>query len=205
MAINELTLELHAVRKNVSLELSLMPLQGMWTEAQYLKLTDSTNHLIEFTDGEIEVLPFVTTRHQILCGFLFIHLHQYLKPRGGVVLFAVLRMHIRSGKYREPDLLLVLDKNDPRAQDAYWYGADLVVEVVSPDDPERDLVIKRADYAEARIPEYWIINPLDSTITVLTLVGEQYQEHGVFQRGQQATSALLAEFGIDVSEVFDQN
>jgi len=33
------------------------------------------------------------------------------------------------------------------------------VEVVSKDKPERDLIDKRGDYAEARVPEYWIVNP----------------------------------------------
>ena len=54
-------------------------------------------------------------------------------------MFAALRMRIRAGKFREPDLLLLLDRSDPRYQDRYWLGADLMVEVVSPDDPERDL------------------------------------------------------------------
>jgi hypothetical protein len=34
----------------------------------------------------------------------------------------------------------VRDANDPRRQNQYWLGADLVVEIVSPDDPERDTV-----------------------------------------------------------------
>ena len=46
-----------------------------------------------------------------------------------------------------------------RNQDRFWLGADVVVEVVSPDDLGRDLVVKRADYAEAAIPEYWIVDP----------------------------------------------
>ena len=46
----------------------------------------------------------------------------------------------------------MMDARDPRAQNAYWLGADLVVEIVSPDDPERDTVVKRSDYASAHIP-----------------------------------------------------
>ena len=49
---------------------------------------------------------------------------------------------------------------------AFWLGADVVVEVVSPDDPERDTKLKRADYAEARIPEYWILNLLQRQLEV---------------------------------------
>ena len=54
-------------------------------------------------------------------------------------------------------------RSDPRCQDRYWLGADLVVEVVSPDRPERDLVDKRIDYAvrQAGIPEYWVVDPRD--------------------------------------------
>lgn len=49
----------------------------------------------------------------------------------------------------------------------------LVMEVVSggPQDRKRDLVIKRAEYAAAGIPEYWIVDPESRRITVLTLVG----------------------------------
>jgi Uma2 family endonuclease len=78
-----------------------------------------------------------------------------------------------------------------------------VLEIVSPDNPERDTVEKRADYAEAGIPEYWIVNPLDETITVLRLAGEQYSEHGVFRRGETATSTLLAGFAVAVDDVLD--
>lgn len=63
---------------------------------------------------------------------------------------------------------MLRDANDPRYQDAFWLGADLVVEIVSSDRPERDTEEKPRDYAEAGIPDYWIINPLTDTITVLT-------------------------------------
>jgi Uma2 family endonuclease len=79
----------------------------------------------------------------------------------------------------------------------------LALEIVSPDDPERDTRVKRLDYAEAGIPEYWIVNPIDETITVLCLEGEQYTEHGMFRRGDAATSALLESFVVEVNEVFE--
>lgn len=96
----------------------------------------------------------------------------------------------------------MLDSADLRRDDRYWHGADWVLEVVSPDKPERDLVEKRQEYAEAGIPEYWIVNPLDETITVLALQGDVYVEHGIFIRGQQATSALLIDFAVSVDETF---
>ena len=181
----------------------LLPSQGHWSDDAYLWLTDHTSRLIEFTDGHVQELPMPTDTHQAVLSFLYHLFFDHLKPRGGVVRFSALRMRIREGKFREPDLLMFRDRSDPRRQDRYWLGADLVVEVVSPDDPERDLVEKRADYAEGRIPEYWIADPRDETITVLALEGGKYAEHGVFGRGDQATSPLLEGFAADVSSVFD--
>jgi Uma2 family endonuclease len=82
-------------------------------------------------------------------------------------------------------------------------GADLTLEVVSEDEPARDLVDKRADYAECGVPEYWIVNPVTETITVLRLEGNSYVEHGVFGRGTTASSALLAGFAVSVDLVMD--
>jgi hypothetical protein len=45
-------LELKLIRRSDGVELDLFPLQGLWTVAQYLTLTNQTNHLIGFSDGE---------------------------------------------------------------------------------------------------------------------------------------------------------
>ena len=181
----------------------LLPPQGAWGEDEYLWLTDHSNRLIEFTDGHVQELPMPTFTHQAVVGFLYELFRAHLKSLGGVVAFAALRLRLRSGKFREPDLLLLRDRRDPRCRDRYWLGADLVVEVVSPDDPARDLVEKRADYAEAGIPEYWIVDPRDATIRVLTLKDASYVEDGVYARGGTAASPLLTGFAAEVSAVFD--
>jgi len=50
--------------------------------------------------------------------------------------------------------------NDSRNQNSFWLGADLVVEIVSPDNVERDTVIKRAG-VEVRVPPEKIQEVLD--------------------------------------------
>ncbi len=195
--------DLRMVRAIDGLDLALEPLQGLWSVEQYLKLSNQTNHLIEFTDGVIEVLPMPTRDHQVILAFLYEVLLLLIRPRGGKVLFAPLRVQVRPGKFREPDILALRDADDPRNQNEYWLGADLVIEIVSPDRPERDTEEKPLDYAEAGIPEYWIVNPITATITVLTLEGETYAEHGVFGRGEQASSKLLNGFTVSVDEVLD--
>lgn len=203
MAIESEPVSMRLMLANEETDIDLGPLQGLWTVEQYLRLTNQTNCLIEFTDGVIEALPMPTKYHQAISRLLFFALSAIMQQIGGDVYFAPLRLQIRPGTFREPDLLLVLDKQDPRAQNEFWLGADLVVEIVSPDHPQRDIEVKRREYAEAGITEYWIVNPLDETITVLALDGSSYQEHGAFRRGQTAFSKVLAGFALSVDDVFD--
>jgi len=181
----------------------ILPRQGEWSEEEYLVLTDHRSCLIEFTDGFLEVLPMPTRAHQEILKFLFLAFFHFFEARGGDVLFAPLRLRVRPGKYREPDLLLLLSAADPRGKNRFWEGADIALEIVSDDKPERDLVDKRADYAEAKVPEYWIVNPQNETISVLQLHGDAYDEAGSYRRGELAHSVLRPEFSVAVAAVFD--
>ena len=73
--------------------------------------------------------------------------------------------------------MLLRDADDPRRPHRYWLGADLVLEVVSEDNPQRDYAIKRRDYAEAGIPEYWIVDGQQQTVSVLPLQDEIGRAH----------------------------
>jgi len=97
----------------------------------------------------------------------------------------------------------MLAEHDQRRGDRFWRGADLVIEVVSPDDHRRDYEIKRREYAQAAIPEYWIVDSQASKIMVLTLEDGRYRESGHYQLGEQASSCLLDGFSVDVTAVFD--
>lgn len=177
--------------------------QGSWLDADYLWLTDRSRHLVELTDGYLEVLPMPTRAHQRMLAFLYSAFQAFLKPTGGEALFAPLRLRIRFGKFREPDLLAVRDARDARSGDQFWTGADVVLEVVSPDNPERDHVHKRQDYAEASIPEYWIVDSATETIRVLKLEPGGYVELAVCGREDKAASLAFPGLAIDVGAVFD--
>ena len=84
-------------------------------------------------------------------------------------------------------------RDQPTVSGPLRLGADLAAEVISfPDNPDRDRRWRSvADYAEAGIPEYWVVDPRDETIRVLTLQGAAYVEHGVYVRGSTAATPLL--------------
>ena len=82
------------------------------------------------------------------------------------------------------------------------------MEVVRDDDPRRDLVTKRDEYAKSGIAEYWIVDPRDRSIRVLTLDADTnpgvYREVACYSLGQVAESVLLPVFRIELSQVFDE-
>ena len=57
-------------------------------------------------------------------------------------------------------------------------------------------------HAEAKVAEYWIVDYERQVVLVHRLDGSQYKVNGEFSRGQQATSALLAGFAVDVEALF---
>ncbi len=183
----------------------LFPDQGAWSEEEYFALPN--DGLVEFSCGRIEVLPMPSESHQMLVLFLYRMLLRFITPAAlGILLVAPLRVQLWPGKYREPDLVFMFKQHADRRSDRYWRGADLVMEVISPDDPLRDTVTKRREYAEAGIPEYWLVDPRAETVTVFMLEesGPPYRLAGEYRRGEQAESRLLKGFTLDVTALFDE-
>jgi Uma2 family endonuclease len=179
----------------------LFPHQGDWTERGYLAL--QTNRLVEFDNGKIDVLPVPTKRHQLILGFLYDLIRALVSGRGRVLL-AGYRVKIPHGRFREPDLVYLTSAQDAQAGEDFTAAAELVLEIVSPDDPSRDYVDKRQDYAAAQIPEYWIVDPAENIVLVLRLENGQYVEHGRFSVGQTAYSHLLTGFSMAVDEILSR-
>lgn len=179
------------------------PRQGEWTAEEYLAI--DSQRLIEFDRGVLEFLPMPTAGHQLILGFLYGLLSSWCaRSNQASPLFAPIPVAVAPNRYREPDLLL--PGHSPRSDDQGIDSPRLVVEIVSSGSRsrQRDLVHKRADYAAAGIPEYWIVDPEAETITVLTLPSgvAEYAVHGEFRPGEMASGKLLEEFTVDVAACF---
>ncbi len=181
----------------------LFPPQGSWSEEEYLALPD--NRLTELDHGRVEVLDMPSELHQFLVLFLYEALVTPVRGHDlGWVVVAPLPVRLWEGKLREPDVLFMRREHAACRRANYWLGADLVMEVMSPDDPKRDKDTKRREYAEAGIPEYWLIDSVEKTVTVFVLLEQpkQYTVKGVFRTGDRAEAAELTGFGVAVDELF---
>jgi Uma2 family endonuclease len=179
---------------------TLFPNQGAWSVEEYLAL--ETNHLVEFSDGNLEFLEMPTTSHQDILLSLWQTLAAFARPSSlGLALVAPIKIRLWPDKFREPDVVFMLTQHRSRIGELFWEGADLVMEVVS-SDRQLDYEDKRADYAKAGIPEYWIIDPAEKKITVLRLEKNQYVVYGEFLPGTKATSVILSGLCVYVNAAF---
>jgi Uma2 family endonuclease len=184
---------------------TMYPPQGTWTEEEYLELTDHSNRRIEFVDGRLEFLSMPTEVHETLARFLFLALYNFVVKRNlGEVFSTGIRVRVLPKRCRLPDVLFLHKNNFHLRHNRVWDGIDLAMEVVSDDprDRKRDYQDKMADYANAGIAEYWIVDPEQRTVIVHQLQDGKYRVHGQFDENATATSALLAEFTVDVSALF---
>lgn len=114
----------------------------------------------EWVDGEIIIVSPASRLHRELGFFLgkVIGLYADLYALGKVLLPPFQMKLAHSG--REPGLIFIASRNLERLREVYLDGpADLVVEIVSPESIGRDRGEKFYEYEQARIPEYWLIDP----------------------------------------------
>jgi Uma2 family endonuclease len=78
----------------------------------------------------------------------------------------------------------------------------LIVEVVSPESLKRDYRYKRSEYAALGVSEYWIVDPLESKISVLFLEEGLYEDT-IFTANQKIISRTFPELNITVEQVFN--
>jgi Uma2 family endonuclease len=181
----------------------LFPLQGHWTESDFLSLP--APHRFELSKGRLETLPMPNWVHALIVQYLSNAVDAFAKPRKlGRAVPAPLYVRLWEGEIRQPDVVFcfyerIVDRLKTQN------GADLAIEVVSEgkENRERDTVEKRKLYAQAGIREYWIVDPLeDRTISVLALEGDTYRTSGVYKDGESTASLLLPGFSVDVQAVF---
>ena len=176
------------------------------SEDEFYRLTSNNNYRAEWVDGRLEYLPMPDERHQDIAGFFYDLLREKSRAAGyaAKVIFMGLKTAVSDTRHRDPDVQMLLDRNDPRRARRNWSGTDLAVEVVSPDDPRRDYVVKRRDYLAAGVKEYWIVDPRPRTrrITVLNRADGDWRER-VFADGETATSELVAGLTVEVTACLD--
>jgi Uma2 family endonuclease len=149
------------------------------TIAEYAALGETEHGYTELTEGRLLMSPSPAYKHSRAMGRFYSQLTAQAPAELEVVQELDVDLELVPaeglGSSRRPDLMVVPRKvGDRLAAEGGLVPASevlLVVEIVSPSSKRIDHVHKRLDYADAGIPNYWIVDidePISLTACRLT-------------------------------------
>jgi Uma2 family endonuclease len=132
----------------------------------------------DLIDGVIYIASPENTDANDLFGWLFMVIRGYARRKKlGRVFGSRVALRLAEEQGPEPDIAFVRTEHLDRIKRGFVAGAaDLAVEIVSPESVERDYYRKRELYQEYGISEYWIIEEMDQSVTLLRLKRGKYRE-----------------------------
>ncbi|MBE9047354.1 Uma2 family endonuclease [Pleurocapsales cyanobacterium LEGE 10410] len=175
------------------------------TFEEYLNYDDGTNRRYELVAGKLIEMPPASFLHSDIIDFIAdcfkaiaIEYKLDIKVKGDVGV----RTGINSS--RIPDIS-VIDGEVWQSYQSYRRNSSaviednllLAVEVVSPGAEQiaRDYIDKVAEYLDKGIPEYWIVDPIEQKITVMTLDRGNYLK-AIFVEDEVIASATFPQLKI---------
>ena len=172
------------------------------TYEDYAKTPDDERW--ELIDGELFRMPSPNIAHQRISRWLLFCLSPFVENHHlGEVFDAPIDVVLSDTDTVQPDLLFISKERMGIIAALNVQGApDLVVEIHSPSTAQRDLTAKRELYARHGVKEYWPIDPVARTVTVLLLRDGEFVEVGVYKEGDTVTSPTLEGFSFGVEEIF---
>jgi Uma2 family endonuclease len=175
---------------------------------EYLAYDDGTDTRYELVDGNLVAMPPETDSNNLISLYLlseflkFVRI-QLIRHKDTEIVVTGNRTRVRL-----PDLMVITEelflaiggKRATITQD--MPSPALIVEVVSPGkvNEDRDYRYKRSEYAARGIPEYWIVDPTQERITVLTLVDGLYEEE-IFQGSDRLASVTFPNLKLTAVQV----
>lgn len=158
----------------------------------------------EILEGDLVVVPAPNEYHQRISRELEFKLWSFIREsKLGSLYYAPFDVILSDENVLQPDILFISKEHSSIITKDNVRGApDLVIEIISPATRNRDREIKGKIYAKYGVKEYWLINPEEQSIEVMTWNEEGFKAIGLYKRGQKLQSALLSGLSLDLQEVF---
>ncbi|HET9108453.1 MAG TPA: Uma2 family endonuclease [Steroidobacteraceae bacterium] len=163
-------------------------------------LTWSEMERDELVDGAAYVKepPAPSRSHQEIVGELYFQLRLALEGKACRIYVAPFDLRLPKGGETDeeidtvvqPDLLIVCDlrKLDERGMRG---APDWIAEVLSPASARYDQTLKLAAYERAGVPEVWLVDPIERTLSVHRLEGARYGRPVLLElEGRTALAAI---------------
>jgi len=172
-----------------------------WTYEEYYKLDDDRRY--EIIGGNLLMAPAPDTWHQDWSRKLFRLIDRFVtKNNLGEVFYAPIDIVLNEENTVQPDIVFIATPNLQIIQRRAIFGVpELLVELVSPSSVRRDRYDKKALYARFGVKEYWIGDPANKALEILTLREGRYELHCCAEEKGKLTSLVLPGLEFDLTEI----
>ncbi len=157
----------------------------------------------ELIDGVLYMAAFPIPDHQFLAVVLTTRLVLKIMETGLGIVLNEPGVVLSSNTAVGPDITVIRsDRIDIIGPTVIDGAPDIVVEVLS-SNRNYDLVTKRRHYEAREVPEYWILDGGDDSLTVLELVAGSYRERAALTSEDTLTTPLFPGFSLPLGELFN--
>lgn len=177
------------------------------TLEEYLNYDDGTDTQYELVNGELLIVPAESEINRRIATFLFAYFLQQGIPSYRLSMKTEIVVSGFRATTRFPDVMVLSEElamaleGAPRSTVLPEMPPPLlVVEVVSPDQANRDYRYKRSEYAARGIAEYWIVDPIQQRVTVLEWLEGLYEEK-MYTENDSIASPLLGSLELTPAQV----
>ncbi|RRR67524.1 MAG: Uma2 family endonuclease [Candidatus Viridilinea halotolerans] len=187
-------------------DLLMRSLDTTWDYERWEQLPDDDRRY-EVIDGILYMTTAPSSFHQWIIRMLDRHIGTPAELRSELyVLTAPIGLLMPGCDPVQPDFLLVRRERAGILADRRVRGVpDLIAEVLSPNNAEQDTEIKRAAYARAGVPEYWIVRPATRDVLVCWQPDQAlgtYTQERCYAAGEQLVAATFAGVAAPVDALF---
>ena len=175
-----------------------------FTVEDYKNLPESETKRYELVGGQLVMVPSPSRDHQFTLRNLEFLLWKFVRDsKLGEILFAPLDVVFSDEDVTQPDLIYI--SNERRGiitPDDVRGAPDLVIEILSPSTAGRDRTYKKTLYARYGVKEYWIVDPQEKTVEVMSLGEKGFETAKVYWKEDVLLTPLLEGLAIPLWEVF---
>lgn len=152
----------------------------------------------ELINGEMFVMDSPSMTHQDILGELYVQIYLHIRKNKGQckVFLAPFAVYIANDihNYVEPDLVVVCDRD--KLDEKGCHGApDWVIEIVSPSSKYMDYVRKLSLYQTAGVREYWIVDPMQKSVTIYDL--EHKEGPDLHSFSEKVKTGIFEDFALE--------
>ena len=192
-------------------DINLLDLDKKYSYADYL--TWQFQDKLELIKGKIfKMSPAPSTSHQKVSGNLHGMMWNKFKQHPCNLFAAPFDVRLLDKKKSsldqeiytvvQPDLCVICDEDKIDERGAIG-APDLVIEILSPGNPNKEMKYKYDLYEEAGVLEYWIVNPADKTVFIYVLKENQFIGMHPLIEEDTIQSRLFPELDFKLESIFN--